>query len=872
MAAHSGSEPNSDADDQLTSVIAELVSIIATHWGDCGRAEQYSLDRNPIRELFLDDEESEKLLEDLFDAVESATRARMGRTMPRPKMNARRFRKRVIGDTLALSRSKILATILQAGEDFLLRIWDLFLEHLEGQTFIDPRLPDCKLEELELLMGSEEDALAFSSHQHNFYEVDTTGHFNEVRQKLKSFLNQTSDEQSAENLVVCQRLGLEGEPEGERTEDRWYPDLVPTRVIENHAELVQSLFVEAYKTVHRLEYESDPREKRRILSEAKLHAMSMYQAVWPRAKVLAILICINVTANTSMWRNFVRICLEDSSVNREPNQRAEGNLVLSRASSVSETASFLIRTQGSLLLHRRETKVRACLLLQIPISKPHANASVLAVGTLHDSMLPMEEESIRNHLGADDSQLFFSTQYSFCTVFLRKEQQTEWEHSQLHLPLLSRRPIGSGSFGDVFHVTVKAGYFEGYAGDQDVAMKVMERKTTNYAEWDSAKWLFLQPVHHEGIMRAISSVKTRSQILIFFPLAHCSLSRFMSGPRKDVTYHPRTSASRQKALGWFVDLAEALKYLHCGMQEPSRKAKMVLIHEDLKTDNILVLLEAGDIRFQITDFGISSVKRFQRSENAWETVNRNALFRSQRSLRDLPTKPGVKDNCSNFPPEARDGGEVDASIDIWAFGLVLAEGLAWIAGGPELLKSFKNVRYDESRYLYHEIDPDTGKPRLKQSVRLWFEALLEEPREPNDHKLLRDTWDLLQHGLLACVPKERPRTEDVCEILGRIYRREQIDVREALSRAQSRRTVVIPEPKDDPDLPHVKTGAVLPSGSPKAAAPLRPSSKSPSSQNGRRALSESNPLPVLDRSKSLEPDRSMSVPLRRPATHVCVLI
>lgn len=815
MAAQNGSVPDININDQLAVVVASLKSAITAHWYSCGRVERCSDDRNPIRELFQDENnECEALLESLFVAAEAAERHRPELVMPRQATIPRKFRRRIIGEAPNLSRSKILATMLQIEPAFLLRVWDRLLVHLDDEAFTDSRLPDYTLADLERLLGSSDSAATFSRHQHLFCEMDTTNHFPEVSEKLKALLNESSDDPSVETLVVCRRLSFEGELEGEKTEDHWYPDLVPMRMVENHAALVQTLFVEAYKIVRRIEHETDAQEQRRILSEAKSHAASMYRAVRPRAKVLAILLCSNVTASSSMWRNFVRICLEDS------------------------------------------------------LDNP----------TLCDSMLPLEEESIRKHLGANDNQLFFSTQYSFCTVTLKKKKQVPWEYNQLHLPLLFRQRIGNGSFGVVSHVMVKAGYFEGYASDQDFAMKVMERTAANYDEWGSAEWLFKQPMDHKGIMKAIGSIKTRTQIYIFFPLARCSLSRFMSGSlEEDVIYHPQTFEGRQKALGWFADIAEALKYLHCGLQEDLRRVKMVLIHQDLKRDNILVLVEpladqgSPKVRFQITDFGISSVKLFPRSSKRCEVVNRNLMF---RSLRDMPTMPGVKGNCWNFPPEAHGDKEVDASIDVYAFGLVLAEGLAWIAGGPELLTEFEKARFDptqQSPHLSHEIDPETNRPRLKESVRVWFETLLQRPFEPRDHRLLRHTWDLVRCGLLACVPEERPKIEDVCEILGRIYRTENFDVREALDRARSKRynipsilASVLPEVEKRADPANESaislTTPVPRGGSPNTAASLRSNTTSPSSVEGQRRSSESHPASSVDHIRSPR--------LPRPATEV----
>jgi len=99
-------------------------------------------------------------------------------------------------------------------------------------------------------------------------------------------------------------------------------------------------------------------------------------------------------------------------------------------------------------------------------------------------------------------------------------------------------------------------------------------------------------------------------------------------------------------------------------------------HGDIKPDNILVFLDPANPQARgtlvITDFGLT---RFHSDHT-------KTYFK-----RDIPMTPTYR------PPECdMHGGSVSRSFDIWSYGCVLLEFVAWYLGGPDLLGSFVQKR------------------------------------------------------------------------------------------------------------------------------------------------------------------------------------
>lgn len=159
------------------------------------------------------------------------------------------------------------------------------------------------------------------------------------------------------------------------------------------------------------------------------------------------------------------------------------------------------------------------------------------------------------------------------------------------------------------------------------------------------------------------------------------------------------------------NLADALDYLHKRLYSTNRIA---LAHNDIRPENILVVYPdsydtddhypAG--KWKIADFGLSKIKEKHASDKKHLSVDAAApllmkaadrTHRLERSLSFSRTKP-KRDPGRYTSPELDQNSvsnleSIDArSADIWSFGCVLAEVLAYAVGlDPKLVEDFRTA-------------------------------------------------------------------------------------------------------------------------------------------------------------------------------------
>ncbi len=189
--------------------------------------------------------------------------------------------------------------------------------------------------------------------------------------------------------------------------------------------------------------------------------------------------------------------------------------------------------------------------------------------------------------------------------------------------------IGRGGFGDVFKGT--------WTG-QDVAVKKlhmadMSAKCTQEFERETKVW---SKLHHPNIIALLGiciSPNPYCMVMKYKPSG--SLYKLLQS-KQDIPW----SSRKQMA----VDIASALLYLH----------KKNIVHRDLKSLNILVGKEEGQLRASLTDFGLSEVKQ--------ETAS--------------TTKIGAQQSSGTLlwmAPELLKGRKCTKASDIYAYGMVLWE-------------------------------------------------------------------------------------------------------------------------------------------------------------------------------------------------------
>lgn len=396
-----------------------------------------------------------------------------------------------------------------------------------------------------------------------------------------------------------------------------------------------------------------------------------------------------------------------------------------------------------------------------------------------DAHLPVSSKFAQRHLGQTDTARFCQSQYIFCPAILE-----EYEPRDTTTPLQSRLPLTlkqSIKETKVFRVKIAAHHFRDESGElnhleKDFVMKQVNPKETD--ETGKLAFIFKQPLTHESIMRARASVKIEGDLYIFFNRAECDLYDFMTKDNFNAA-GPRDYEERIRYLRYIAEVADALRYLHNLMQGEDKK-KYSCYHKDIKANNILVTRRGDRLVFQITDFGISSIKEMEHKD-ARNIYENNRYSHSSDSSRRQSTPNERIRFCHNCAPEAYLQHKVTASADIWAYGTVLAEYVAWLAGGHESLLDFeakrelKNVKDNDATLdsVDWSFDPTNDPPILNKGIETWFKDLIQETRErcpTDDHhvRLYEYCWDLLKDRILVCNPKQRARINEVNERLTEI--------------------------------------------------------------------------------------------------------
>jgi serine/threonine protein kinase len=198
-------------------------------------------------------------------------------------------------------------------------------------------------------------------------------------------------------------------------------------------------------------------------------------------------------------------------------------------------------------------------------------------------------------------------------------------------------------------------------------------------------------------------------------------------------------------------LADALDWLHSGIRVGLTANRIFCAHMDLKPSNVLVEHdeESPIGRWMLSDFGISVFKEEStRHDSVYVSIGD---YYSQITMNTRPKRhegtyqaPEVKasedaaDQVSQLTPDQRGIGR---KSDVWSFGCIFSEVLAFALGRNELVKRFQMVRKGEmaNDYFYMEegatflAAPNAIKKyQLRPSIVKWLKHLPETYAHPRN--------------------------------------------------------------------------------------------------------------------------------------------
>ncbi|KAK5658055.1 hypothetical protein OQA88_2611 [Cercophora sp. LCS_1] len=248
------------------------------------------------------------------------------------------------------------------------------------------------------------------------------------------------------------------------------------------------------------------------------------------------------------------------------------------------------------------------------------------------------------------------------------------------------------------------------------------------------------------------------------------------------------------------NLASALKFLH--EPRPINGAMSFCAHMDLKPDNILIYDGAHDGKplpvghWKICNFGISA---FKETKDKIGDVGMGEDLPAAGTVFDLYTIATLRTDAKRHegtyqPPEvaklsarsaAGERRKVGRKADIWSFGAIFAEILAFAMGRDAYVRQFRQERLSGcpksgkkrvNDFFYSKVEvaspnlsaePPKKEPRLRQSVVDWLERLSANAAAP---RRSIQCWKAVILEILQVDPAHRPDAAELERWVGHVYR------------------------------------------------------------------------------------------------------
>lgn len=185
-----------------------------------------------------------------------------------------------------------------------------------------------------------------------------------------------------------------------------------------------------------------------------------------------------------------------------------------------------------------------------------------------------------------------------------------------------------------------------------------------------------------------------SSFHIIFPWAWADLAYFLQlDPQDYPPWLEQYNVTLQTLLDEVGDVAQAVDFLHNKIDGPERQ-RMALYHMDLKPNNILIFKPSGFYEsskhplglWKITDFGVSDSENIR---GIGDLINSSDIPSSS------PSQPLTRESGPHQAPEVerrhgfRNTAIDHAKADVWSYGMVVTEVLAFAIEGPNAVQTLK---------------------------------------------------------------------------------------------------------------------------------------------------------------------------------------
>ena len=296
-------------------------------------------------------------------------------------------------------------------------------------------------------------------------------------------------------------------------------------------------------------------------------------------------------------------------------------------------------------------------------------------------------------------------------------------------------------------------------------------------------------------MQHIAAIVHGNDFMILLPIAELyDLEIFLRGGRKPLAdtrefrelysfseKFPQLATDRilhRALLRELFEIASALVWLH-GELHIFGSLDRYLAHQDLKPENILLTRDshsdAGNPQFpagkwMLTDFGVSLFNKETNLKATRAQSIRDAGPRiTSRANRDQITR-----GHGPYEPPEVDLERVDGRMcDVWSFGCILCDVLAFACGKQEALHEFRDkVRFDgKNDYFYrakgNSVDRakviNNSNTELKSEIKDWFTKYADRPTQA----WIPDYVAVIEE-ILVPNPLDRPNIRNVMKALERL--------------------------------------------------------------------------------------------------------
>jgi serine/threonine protein kinase len=262
-------------------------------------------------------------------------------------------------------------------------------------------------------------------------------------------------------------------------------------------------------------------------------------------------------------------------------------------------------------------------------------------------------------------------------------------------------------------------------------------------EVDNLQILKESLTHHDRIMLHLATIEHGPKHYILLPYANYGdLEQFLHcgiGPDRKPKYdfdqrfkEVGNSDCTHQLLRQCWSLANALVWLHTGITIEKTLRNVFCVHMDLKPANILIKSDPDSVvgKWMISDFGISVLtEETKRQDSEYVSIGD---YYSQLTVNTRPKRregtyqaPEVKlsenvyEQLSNLTPDQKGIGR---RSDIWSYGCIFSEVLAFALGRDKLVIEFQAARKRKGMDYFFVEKADHGHLLVPDNIPKQFEV------------------------------------------------------------------------------------------------------------------------------------------------------